>query len=240
MFYRIENQASGDRDLYVYGDIVSEKEADWWTGEISENDTDMKEFRDALDGMTNGQTLRMYVNSGGGSVFAASTMVSMMKRAQGNGVKIESYIDGLAASAASWLALAADVCHIYRNSMMMVHKPLTFVYGNADELQRQIVALDSVENGVMMPIYMAKAKISENEVSGLIAAESWLTSAEIAEAFEVVFEDEEKQIAACVSDLFKNYRNVPDRITKPAPVVEPEPINYAEFENAIKEVKNNA
>lgn len=237
MFYDIKNQTNGDRDLYVYGDIVSEKSADWWTGEVSENDTDLVEFRSAIEDMASGQTLRMYINSGGGSVFAASAMVSMIYRARNRGVRVESYIDGLAGSAASWLALAADKCHTYRNSMMMVHKPLTFAYGNADELRRQIVALDAVETGVMMPIYANKAKVSEAEIAGLVAAESWLTSDEINNIFEVDFSDEEKPIAACTSEFFANYKNIPEHLKNKN---HQKQVDYTQYESILQEVKQNA
>ena len=242
MFYKFENQTEDGRELYIYGDIVSEKQPDWLSGEMSENDTDMKEFKDALDGMTAGQKLTMYVNSGGGSVFAASTMVSMIKRAQDRGVTVDAYIDGLAGSAASWLALAADNVYAYRNSMMMVHKPLSIAYGNAIDFQHEIDTLDSVEKNVMLPIYMNKAKVKQEDVQAMVDAETWMGADEIATAFNVEMLDEEKQMAACTSEFFRSYKHTPMQYMafsprQPKPVEKkPEPVDYTKYEDAMKRI----
>jgi ATP-dependent protease ClpP protease subunit len=233
VFYEFKNQSEAGRELFIYGDIVGEKRPDWWSGEVSECDTDLKDFRDALDGMMPGQTLAMYVNSGGGSVFAASTMVSMLKRAQNRGVKVDAYVDGLAASAASWLVLAADSVKVYRNSVMMVHKPLSMCFGNANDLRHEIEALDSIEQNVMMPIYMERAKVEQAEVQAMIDAESWLGAEDIAAAFDVELIDEEKQVAACASAFFDRYRHTPKALAER----EPTPVNYSEYEEKIKKAK---
>ena len=92
MFYEFKNQTEISTDLYIYGDIVAENSPDWWTGEVSETATDLKMFKEAVDGLGEGSTLNIYINSGGGSVFAASTMVSMLKRARERGAKIITYL----------------------------------------------------------------------------------------------------------------------------------------------------
>lgn len=231
MFYEFKNQTDDGRDLFVYGDIVGEK----WDEESAE--TDLRDFRDALSSMRSGQTLNMYINSGGGSVFAASAMVSMVKRAQAGGVVVNAYVDGLAASAASWLALAADNVYIYKNSMMMVHKPISFVFGNANDMAHEIDALNSAEQNVMIPIYMARAKIDRAAVQALIDAESWMGAGEIADAFDVTLLEEEKQVAACASGLFGRYRHTPDNLAHQAQERKLVPIDYSEFESRLNAVK---
>lgn len=235
MFYKFENQTEDGRELYIYGDIVSgEKWAD--------SDVDLSGFRDALAGMTAGQKLTMYVNSGGGSVFAASTMVSMIKRAQDRGVTVDAYIDGLAASAASFLALSANNVYAYRNSMIMIHKPMMLAAGNTDELQRAIDTLNAVEQNVLMPVYMDKAKVSQDDMQSMINAETWMGANDISSAFDVEILDEEKQMAACTSEFFARYKHTPMGFMafapkQPKPVEKkPEPSDYTKYEDALKRV----
>ena len=74
----------------------------------------------------------IYINSPGGSVFASSTIVSLLKRfKQNTGAKIHGFIDGLCASAATYLLMVADDINVYQNSILMIHKPMTISWGNA-------------------------------------------------------------------------------------------------------------
>ena len=216
-FYEIKNITNTSADMYVYGEICWEKRVDWWTGEKSETDVDIAEFKKELDEIGDVETLNLYVNSPGGSVFAASTIVSMLRRLKDKGTKIEAYIDGLAASAASFLIMIADNIHTYPNSIMMVHKPMTFTWGwsNAQSLQKDMDQLEQIEKSTMLPMYMAKAKegIAEEEIKELIANESWMGQEEITKYFNVIEEEEEKAIAACTNkEMFAGYKNVPKEL----------------------------
>ena len=199
-FYEIKNQTETSSDLYIYGDIVTEK----WSDK-DETSTDLKSFRELVEGLTDGQTLNIYLNSGGGSVFAASAMVSMLKRAQARGVKVVSYIDGLAASAASLFPMVSDETHIYSNSMIMIHKPIMLVVAvmNANDLTKCADELESIENGTLIPIYKSRTKLSDQKLKNAIANETWYTADEIMENFEgFTLHEEEKAAAACTSVLF--------------------------------------
>lgn len=218
-FFDIKNITQNSADIYIYGAICLEKERDWWTGEPIESDTDiyLMDFKKALDELGNVSLINLYVNSPGGDVFVASTIVSMLRRLKDEGTKIDVYIDALAASAASFLIMIADNIHIYKNSMLMVHKPMTYGYGNSLELQKIIDMLDQVENSTILPMYMSKTKegITEEEIKTLIANESWLGAKEIEQYFNVIVEDEEKSIAAFTNkNIFARYKNVPEELTK--------------------------
>lgn len=234
-----KNIASSSADLYVYGEIVDEK---WW-----ESDVDAKDVRDAIEGLTNGSVLNIYVNSPGGSVFVASAMTSMLERAKERGVTINAYVDGLAASAASFLIMAADNIIMYKNSMMMIHKPMSMAWGNANDLQKTIDALNTIEEAVMMPLYEKKAIGDLETIKEMINNETWLTADETAEFFNVILSENEANIAACADrELLGNYRNVPEALIKtPEPVEEPEVtdteeeeiIDYSRFEESIKKLR---
>lgn len=211
-FYEFKNVTSTEADLYIYGEIVSEKSTDWWTGEVSKTDVDLVGFKEELDNIGNVQKINMYINSPGGDVFVASTMVSMLKRKKEQGVEIDAYVDGLSASAASFLMMVADIIYLYKNSTVMIHKPSSYAFGNANDMQKVIDTLNKVEESVMLPMYLEKSKVDESKLHELIDAETWFTSKEMAEYFNVTILDEEKTAVACVSKLYQTFKNMPQNI----------------------------
>ena len=239
-FYEIKNQTDTSSDLYIYGDIVTEKYDD------DENSTDLKQFKELVETLVGGQTLNIYLNSGGGSVFAASAMVSMLKRAQTRGVKVVSYIDGLAASAASLFPMVSDESHIYPNSMIMIHKPIVALWlavMNANDLTKLANELESIENGTLIPLYKARTKLSDQKLKNAIANETWYTADEIMENFDgFTLHDEAKAAAACTSEYFARYRHTPDSLVAqklPEPAQDPgkninNPDMTSVYENYIK------
>lgn len=212
-FYEFKNITSSEADLFVYGEIVQEKSVDWWTGEESQTDVGLMDFKEQLDSIGNVQKLNIYINSPGGDVFTASTMISMLQRVKDKGTTINAYVDGLSASAASFLMMVADNVNLYKNSTVMVHKPMSIAIGNANDMQKTIDALNKIEESVMMPMYMNKSKVDEKEIKSLIDAETWLSAKEMDKYFNVTLLEEEKTAVASISsNLFKNYKNVPDFI----------------------------
>lgn len=212
-FYEFKNISSSSADLFIYGEIVQEKTVDWWTGEESDTEVGLMDFKEQLDNIGNVKTLNLYINSPGGDVFTASSMISMLNRVKDKGTKIEAYVDGLSASASSFLMMVADNVNLYKNSTVMVHKPMSIAIGNAFDMQRTIDALNKIEDSVMMPMYMSKAKASEEEIKSLIDAETWLNAKDMDKYFNVTLLDTEKLAVANIkSNLFKNYKHVPEYI----------------------------
>ena len=203
------------------------------------------DFKTTLDSLNDNSTLNMYVNSPGGSVFAASTMTSMLQRVkETKNIKIKAYVDVLAASAASFLIMVADEINMYTNSMLMVHKPLSFAYGNAKELQKEIDVLNAIEDNVMIPLYEKKAKCNRETIKNLIDVESWLSAEEVDGLFDINLLNTHKECDACVDEnLFKRYKNVPNKFKKQnCPkqqeiVEETQNIDYSYFENKLNSLK---
>lgn len=237
-FYEFKNIANKDSELYVYGEICNG--VDKW----DESDVTFKDFKDTLENMTQGATLNMYINSPGGSVFTTQSIIAMLRRAKENGVKVNAYIDGLGASCASWLPMIADEIFVYPQSIMMIHKPLCEVWGNADEMRKEIEVLDKIENDVMIPLYMERAKegVTEDILREKMANETWLSADEIQELFNVTLLEDERQIACCVDkEIFNKYANVPEELLKMAnkeegkePSKEPEKVE----DNVTKELED--
>lgn len=258
-----KNITPSSADFYVYGDIVDEKYPDWWTGEVSTTEVDTNEMKNELDELQDKgiKDLNIYINSPGGSVFASSTMVSLLKRfKQNTGAKIHGFIDGLCASAATYLLMVADDINVYQNSILMIHKPMTISWGNANDLQKDIDTLNTIENDMMIPMYMNKCKVDEKKLKNLINEETWFNGNEndemfIGNFFEINYLDEAKQVAASTSkNLFKNYKHLPKELAneqvkeepKQQEVVEENPkqnaeevqeIDYSSFEQIISSLK---
>ena len=240
-FYKFKNESDLNVDLYIYGAITDNKDEDWFS---SQDDVDLKDFKEKLDNLDNGSTLNLYVNSPGGSVFAASTMASMLQRAkESKNITIKAYVDGLAASAASFLIMVADEINMYDNSMLMIHKPLSMAWGNADDLQKEIDVLNQIENGVMIPLYEKKAKCDTDTIKNLINAESWLSASETDSFFNVNLLNESKTVNACIdNDLFKYYKNVPKQFKNEVKAKQQEivdkkqSIDYSYFDNKLSSI----
>lgn len=212
-FYEFKNITSLEADLYIYGEIVQEKSVDFWTGEESQTEVGLMDFKKELEDLGNVQTLNLYINSPGGEVFTASTMISLLERQKAKGTIINAYVDGLSASAASFLMMVADNIYIYKNSVVMIHKPMSVAWGNVNEMQKTIDALNKIEDSVMIPMYMSKAKVDEAELRELIDAETWLSASDMDKYFNINLINEEKLAVASIDNsLLKMYKNVPDFI----------------------------
>ena len=200
----------------MYGDITSDK----W----SEYDVDFQTFKDAVDSIADFGTLNIYQNCYGGECFLASSIIALMDRAKDRGITINSYIDSLSASASSWISCASDNLYIYPQSIMMVHKPLTATFGNADDLKKEIELLDKMENDIMIPIYMKKAKenVTYDDIKALIDKESWLSAVEIQKYFKCELIEDSNLKVASISDKYKNvYKHIPTELLEHQPIEEP-------------------
>lgn len=240
-FYEIKNfipQKSAD--LYIYGEIVTDN-TNWWTGEKDETLVGLKDFKEELDNLGEISDLNIYLNTPGGEVFVASTMCSMLQRLKDNGTKIHTFVDGLCASAGTFLLMMGDDINMYQNSMIMIHKPVAHCYGNALEFQKCIDLLNTVENSTMIPLYMKKALKSKEEIQEKINSESWMGSTESSMYFDInILEDTNKAVACVDSNIFKNYKNVPSNLKNlldKKPKNEEQKVNYLAFEERLKQIK---
>ena len=154
-----------------------------------------KEFAEQLKEVEDAETISVRINSPGGDVFAGQAIYSMLKRCK---AQIVVYIDGLAASIASLVAMAGDKVIMPKNSMMMIHKPWTISAGNANDMRQQADTLDKVEES-MLAAYVEKTGLAEDEIKQLLADETWLTASM---ALEKGFCDEieENEVKALINN----------------------------------------
>lgn len=236
-FYEIKNIIlNSSADLYIYGEIVTD-DKDWWTGEKDENLIGLQSFKEELDNLGNISDLNIYMNTPGGEVFVATTICSMLQRIKDNGTKIHTYVDGLCASAGTFILMMGDDINLYENSMIMIHKPIGYCEGNAIDFQKYIDLLDTVENSTMIPLYMKKSKVDEDKLKELINEESWLGAKDTEEIFNINVLEEQKQVAACASDLFKNYKNVPQNLKNVFEKTQEPKFDYSNYEKRLLTIK---
>ena len=236
-FYEIKNIIPNiSADLYLYGEIVTD-DTDWWTGEKDETLVGLQSFKKELDNLGSISDLNIFMNTPGGEVFVATTICSMLQRLKDSGTKIHTYVDGLCASAGTFILMMGDDINIYENSVMMIHKPINYCYGNAMDFQKCIDVLDTIENSTMIPLYMKKSKINQEEIKDLINEESWLGAERINEVFNVNLIKEQKQVAACISDIFKRYKNVPQNLKDKLKSTKEPKLDYSDFEKRLFNIK---
>lgn len=193
--------------FYLYSEINTP--SPWGDGTVSAND-----LKEATKDLKQGDELNIYVNSPGGSVFEAVAMTAQLKRLRHAGVTVSAYIDGLAASAASFLIMAAHNVYVYNTSMLMIHKPMGFCFGNAAEMLDTAEMLEQVESATMMPLYNRFSKVEESELKDMIAAETWMDAKQMCETFDFCWIDEDKKVSNVSSKLFGMYKHVPERFKK--------------------------
>ena len=127
-------------------------------------------FRDELAKVSG--NLTVWLNSPGGDVFAASQIYSMLKNHKG---KVTVKIDGIAASAASVVAMAGDETLIAPTALMMIHDPSTCAMGNKADMEKAIILLDEVKESIINA-YETKSHLSRNKIAKLMSDETWLNA----------------------------------------------------------------
>ncbi|MHB8077478.1 head maturation protease, ClpP-related [Desulfosporosinus fructosivorans] len=164
-------------------------------------------------------------------------MYSQLKRHKAT---VNMHIDGLAASIASVIAMAGDTIHMPANAMMMIHHPMSGVYGNAHEMRAMADTLDKVCESIQ-ETYLAKATgITREDLGVLLDSESWLTAQECLALGLCDVVEEEKAIAASVRDfeILAKYRNTPRFIAvkddPPAPIPSIDPVEPDTTEDVAK------
>ncbi len=190
-------------EVYIYGEIANNK---WFEEDVTPND-----IKEELDKLKDVDSINLYVNSPGGSVSAGVAIYSELKRVN---KPITSYIDGMAASIASLIVLAADKVVMPFNTMMMIHNPWTCACGNAIGLRELANKLDKVTESMLMPTYHVKTGIKKEKLKEMLDEETWLSAEEAVElGFADVLEKEQK-IAACYAGDNVKFNDVEVRLSR--------------------------
>lgn len=203
-FWNMRNLDDGSGELTLYGEISNET---WYGDEVTP-----KEFKAGLDSLGDIETLNVYINSPGGDVFAGQTIYSILKRHKAHK---NIYVDGLAASIASVIAMAGSTIFMPKNSMMMIHNPWTFGVGNASDFRKLAEDLDKIRES-LISAYEDRSALMRDEIIDIMDKETWLTASECMEYGFCDVVEGEKQIASSIdSEMLKKYRNTPKDLIDP-------------------------
>lgn len=191
---KITNKTETSAEIIIYSEIG---ETFWGDGVSAKSFSDeLKKLPDSVKEIT------VRVNSPGGDVFDGVTIYNRLKQHSAN---VTVYIDGLAASIASIVALAGNEVIASEGTLMMIHKPMAGIHGNANEMEEMITLLDEVEEQ-LVSIYRRKTNMDRSEIKALLSKETWMNAEEAKEmgfVDSIMAEDEEIKMAACSKDYSK-------------------------------------
>ncbi len=206
-FWAIKKADGPEPEVELYGYI---SEYSWFEDEITP-----RMFKDDIEAAGKGGPITVRINSGGGDVFAASAMRSILVDYPG---KVTVRIDGLAASAATIVATAGAVVRMQDTAYWMIHDPIGLAWGDVEEVKRTLETLKTVKDGILDAYEQRTGKkLTRERLAKMMTDETWFTANE---AKEVGFVDEvigEKTPAisnvvyrAGIYNALRDYRNVPE------------------------------
>lgn len=219
--YRITSQADDRAEILIYDEIG----VDPWTGggiAAERFVTDLQAIK--------APHIDVRINSVGGSVFEGNAIYNALARHPG---RVETYIDGIAASIASVIAMAGQKIHIAANAFLMIHNPHGVVWGEAADMRKMADTLETIR-GSLVGTYARRTGQDMSQIEAWMDAETWFNAEEAVEqgfADEIV---EGQEIDARIAASLVSYRNLPPALVAtlqasapvdPAP--EPEPVPEA-------------
>lgn len=218
-WFRMEKKSDDLAEIEIFDEIDSF----WGIGP--------KEFKARLDEIKGAKSLKLLLNSPGGSVFDGMAIYNLLAAHRD---KLDIEVVGLAASIASIIALAGRKLTMAEGSYYMIHNPLTIMVGDAEELRKTADVLDKMK-GDFVAIYGKKSGLKDDEISQLMDDETWLTADE---AIEKGFADDSEdygEIAAKIDcKITERFKNVPMQMAK---IGEATKItNPRDFEGALRDL----
>jgi len=203
------DETTGGRVLYFDGEISEET---WWGDEVTP-----KLFRDEL--FKDAGDITIWLNSPGGDCVAASQIYAMLMDYP-HSVTIK--IDGIAASAASVIAMAGTKVLMAPTALMMVHNPLTIAIGDSEEMRKAIDMLAEVKESIINA-YQIKTSQSRAKISHWMDAETWMNANKAIELgfADGVLEDEKRKTTEDVTFAFSRRAVTNSLLGKVMPKVTP-------------------
>ena len=170
--FKVINKSITVAEIILYADIGE----DWWGDGSSVSARDFNKILKDIPDSVNEIQLR--INSPGGDVFDGITIYNRLKQHK---AKIVVYVDAMAASIASIIALAGDEIIFGEGASMMIHKPWTRATGNSNDIMNVVDRLDEVEEQ-LVGIYARRTGMERAELKDLMAKETWFDAEQAIEA----------------------------------------------------------
>lgn len=182
MNLQIKAAAPNEAELLIYGYIGG------WENRATEFARQVKELK--------ATTLRVRINSGGGSLFDGVAIYNTIKLFKGTTIV---HIDGLAASAASIIAMAGDQRIMPANTMMMIHNTSVYTEGNTQDLQKTAMILAQLDEA-MLNTYVARTGQAAEKIKQMMDSETWLTAKDAKELGFATEVTDALEVTASISD----------------------------------------
>ncbi|MCM1388077.1 MAG: Clp protease ClpP [Bacillus sp. (in: Bacteria)] len=187
------NDEEDSAEVNLYGEVVSNRPVDWWSGEKIEGlYIVLEEFLKDIDTLKNKSSVIFHINSPGGEVYAGTSIYNRMKQFNGT---VTTIVDGLAASAASIIAQGATAGHrkVCNGSLTMIHGAslMLFGYYNINDMKNVMRQTSAVDKSIA-EIYTKCTGLEADKVKSMMNTTTWMTSQEAVEngfADEVVETD---------------------------------------------------
>lgn len=180
----MKNEEEKSAELILYGSIGHDE--DW-------DDISDKAFKRDIENLGDVENITLHINSPGGSVFSAIAIANTLKNHK---AKVTANIDGIAASAATIITSACDIVRMPKNAHFMIHNPMTFAYGNNQDMEKTLNMLNKVKDSII-ETYLYKSNTDKETLSELMNEETWM-DAETAKGYgfidEIINEEIEEEI----------------------------------------------
>ncbi|WP_109391831.1 ClpP-like prohead protease/major capsid protein fusion protein [Proteus cibi] len=228
-WFRMQAKEDQTADIYIYDEIGG-----WGIS--------ARRFTEDLLSLGNLSHINLHIHSPGGEVFDGIAIYNQLKN---HSAPITVYIDGLAASMASVIAMVGDTVIMPKNAMMMIHKPWGVSWGDANDMREYADLLDKLEN-VLIPAYVAKTGKTTEEITAMLEQETWLDGDECVEhGFADKVIEPVKAMASLTSKRIEEFSSMPSAIKNqikpknttsptqpnPIPVPAPEPQPSATYKD---------
>lgn len=238
-WFRMQAKEDQTADIYIYDEIGG-----WGIS--------ARRFTEDLLSLGNLSHINLHIHSPGGEVFDGIAIYNQLKN---HSATITVYIDGLAASMASVIAMVGDTVIMPKNAMMMIHKPWGVSWGDANDMREYADLLDKLEN-VLIPAYVAKTGKTTEEITAMLEQETWLDGDECVEhGFADKVIEPVKAMASLTSKRIEEFSSMPSAIKNqitpknttsptqphPTPVPAPEPqpsATYADEQARLNGIKD--
>ena len=225
-FWNFSETENGENILRLDGEIASES---WWGDEVTPK-MFMDELAECIGDIT------VWINSPGGDVVAGSQIYTALKEHKG---QVTVKIDGIAASAASVIAMAGDFVYMSPTSLLMIHDPMTIAMGNENDMEQAINILRECKESIINA-YALKTGISRAKVSRLMSDETWMNAKKAVElgfADKILYTDKEPETEPVLDSYLFGRRVVFNSLLAKLPKAKP-PEPAPEDNSYINEIEN--
>ena len=207
-FWNVASVSEDEGEITLYGDVMSQRPIDWWTGEPEPGLYITPEgFMEDLTAVKDKARITVKLNSCGGDLYTGIAIHNALKALSGN---VNVIVEGIAASAASVIMCAGDTVTVYPGSLIMIHGVSVMLWDslNIQDMKQLIKGMDASEKAVA-EIYDAKTGLGVDTLRNMMTKETWMTGREALDKgfADALKEDEEEPSMSMSADRKVLYVN---------------------------------